>query len=192
MSAAAAAAPAESAAAPALKQVTLEHDKFRDQPTITLVSSDGMEFPVPKNVAEQSVTIQDLLSMSPETKITLDNVEGSILKLIVDWAIYHTVWPIPPTPEAEKTRTDNMSDWDKAFVAPHQENHEIVFAMLRAANWLNMDTLLKMYSKVVANSIKLCTPEGVRSKFAMPPGAPSRKFLPNAGKTNLPAASAAQ
>ena len=56
------------------------------------------------------------------------------------------------------------SDWDVAFCQVSQED---LFGIIRAANYLDIKTLLNMTCSVVANMIKGKTPEEIRTQFGI-------------------------
>lgn len=137
---------------------------------VILVSNDDKRFPVARNIAEMSETVKSLLSELPETtgdqEVPLTNVDGATLEKILEWAKHHIVHPDPPTSDADKYRTDNISDWDKAFMTVDMD---MLFGLVMAANWLDMRALLELGCKTIANMIKGSTPEEVRTKFLLPP-----------------------
>lgn len=133
---------------------------------VKLVSSDGIVFEVPKRIAEMSITVKNMLVDIPKEEcgeIPLPNVNGAILKKIIEYCEYHDLNPTPPTEEKkDERRTDDIIPWDKAFCEVEQS---MLFEMILAANYLDIKPLLDLTCKTVANMIKGKTPEEIRKTF---------------------------
>lgn len=149
---------------------------------IRLTSNDGKTFEVERSIAEMSATIKDLLTEIGGTDVPLNNVDAPTLEKILEWAKYHKVHPEPPTSDADKYRTDNISDWDKQYM---NVDMDMLFGLVMAANWLDIRPLLELGCKTIANMIKGSTPEEVRTKFLLPPDR-----VPTGASAAAPAASA--
>lgn len=133
---------------------------------ITLVSSDEKEFIVDIKVAEMSVTIksmlEDLPDRSEDTPIPLPNITGNVLKKVIEYCEYHHVNPM--TVSEDKKRTDDIIPWDKEFC---EVELELLFQMILAANYLDINPMLDLTCKTVANMIKGKTPEEIRKTFSI-------------------------
>ena len=93
--------------------------------------------------------------------ITLHNVKAKILDKIVEYCNYHTENVSKPS-EKENKSTDDIIPWDMNFC---QVDQEILFELILAANYLNIQSLLDLTCKTVANMIKGKTPEEIRKTF---------------------------
>ncbi|XP_049847801.1 SCF ubiquitin ligase complex protein SKP1b-like [Schistocerca gregaria] len=137
---------------------------------VKLVSGDGVEIVVAKEIACQSITIKNMLddlgSEQGSLPIPLHNVSGKILAKVVEWCKYHYEHPIPPETEDKKNerRTDDISSWDRTFCEVEQD---LLFELIMAANFLEINPLLDLASKTVANMIKGKTPEEIRKTFGI-------------------------
>ncbi|ESN98740.1 hypothetical protein HELRODRAFT_67291 [Helobdella robusta] len=137
-------------------------------PQIKLQSSDNDIFPVDIEIAKQSVMIKTMLEDlvtddSDEEPVPLPNVNGSILKRVIQWCTYHK--DDPPTPDdddAKDKRTDDICSWDQEFLKVDQGT---LFELILAANYLDIKGLLDVTCKTVANMIKGKTPEEIRKTF---------------------------
>jgi S-phase kinase-associated protein 1 len=132
---------------------------------IKLQSSDEQEFEVEKSLAEQSVTIKNMLEDIPEndTAIPLPNVSGKILQKVIEYWKYHADHPVPPSDENKDTRrTDDIMPWDQEFCKVDQAT---LFELILAANYLDIKPLLDLTCKTVANMIRGKTPEELRKTF---------------------------
>lgn len=90
--------------------------------TIVLKSSDDYSFEVDVEVATKSITIKtmlDDLGVNEDDKdlpIPLPNVNGAILKKVVEWCTQHKDDPPVVEDDNAEKRTDDISDWDKKFL----------------------------------------------------------------------------
>ncbi|CAG0890321.1 unnamed protein product [Darwinula stevensoni] len=136
-------------------------------PNIRLESSDGEVFEVDVEIAKQSVTIktmlEDLGMDEDEDRVPLPNVNGAILKKVIQWCTYHKDDPPAADDEDNKEkRTDDISSWDADFLKVDQGT---LFELILAANYLDIKGLLDVTCKTVANMIKGKTPEEIRKTF---------------------------
>ena len=122
---------------------------------------------VARNVAEMSVLIKEMLAddedeESPE--IPLPNVQKDILDKVIEFCTHHVNDPMP---EIEKPlKSNNMADvvpeWDATFIDMEQST---LFAIILAANYLDLPALLDLSCAKVASMIKGKTPEEIRKTF---------------------------
>ena len=120
---------------------------------VTLMTVDGETFTVEQEVAEKSKTIKNLIEDAGlDNPIPLPNVSGSILKMIVTYAMYHNT----------HTESDESKTWDSEFFTMEQSE---LFAIILAANYLDYPELLDASCQSVANMIKGKTPEEIRAVF---------------------------
>jgi len=66
--------------------------------------------------------------------------------------------------ENKEKRTDDISSWDADFLKVDQGT---LFELILAANYLNIQGLLDVTCKTVANMIKGKTPQDIRDTFAI-------------------------
>lgn len=144
-------------------------------PRVKLQSSDGVVFDVDIDVAEMSVTIRDVLKNvrsveAAEEGVPLPKVHSTILSKVLEWAAHHR--HDPPTPEEDEEtdewmgQTERFEDyvslWDEEFLNVDQATF---FAIIEAANYLNVQGLFKMTCKVFASMIGGKTPQHLRKLF---------------------------
>jgi len=140
-------------------------------PQVKLSSNDGENFEVNKDVIKLSNTIKTMLEDLGDNEeeggeqeiIPLQNVNGSILKKVLQWCQYHKDDP-PPLEEDDnkEKRTDDIPSWDQEFLKVDQGT---LFELILAANYLDIKGLLDVTCKTVANMIKGKTPEEIRKTF---------------------------
>lgn len=142
------------------------------------LGADAVELSVPLRVAECSTTIKELLAdLGEDAKsegfvLPVPNVAVGTFKRVTEYCEYHLEHPVEPVSDADKYRTDNISDWDKTFIERASSEMAHLFELTMAANYLDIRTLLELCCKHIANLIKGSTPEEVRQKFLLP-GAPA-------------------
>ncbi|KAI6176189.1 Skp1-related protein [Aphelenchoides bicaudatus] len=140
---------------------------------IILQSNDNEEFEVDRDVIRLSTTLntmfQDLGMDDPDAGETLNdpiplaNVNGAILRKVIQWCQYHK--DDPPTAndsDNKERRTDDIQSWDVEFLKVDQGT---LFELILAANYLDVRGLLDVACKTVANMIKGKTPEEIRRTF---------------------------
>lgn len=154
--------------------------------SINLQSSDGEIFKVDSEMAKKSSVIKTLIEDlgiedNSEEIIPLLNVNAATLKKVIEYLQSHKDDKKEHTNEYnednEKISTD-ISLLDKQYIAnlystdenhienDHIENdHNMLFAIILAANYLDIKDLLDLTCKTVANMIKGKTPEEIRKTF---------------------------
>ncbi|XP_034474822.1 S-phase kinase-associated protein 1-like [Drosophila innubila] len=134
-------------------------------PFIKLQSSDDEIFVTDIQVATCSGTIKSMLEscVAEDEAVPLPNVNSAILRKVLEWAEYHKSDLKQSTNEDDDdTRTDDITPWDQKFL---QVDQGTLFELTMAANYLNIQGLLKVACKTVANMIKGKTPEDIRQTF---------------------------
>eukprot|EP00698_Gefionella_okellyi_P003079 TRINITY_DN12894_c0_g1_i1.p1 TRINITY_DN12894_c0_g1~~TRINITY_DN12894_c0_g1_i1.p1 ORF type:complete len:150 (-),score=37.05 TRINITY_DN12894_c0_g1_i1:40-489(-) len=126
--------------------------------TVKLMSQDGQEFDVEKDVISMSVTVKNMLEDVTEmAAIPMPNIRSDILEKVLAYAKYHTT--NKETPEEDKQK------WDQDFVKVEQGT---LFEMILAANYLDIKPMLDLTCKTVADMIKGKSPEEIRKMFNIP------------------------
>ena len=96
----------------------------------------------------------------------MPNVEGSVLKKVIEWCEKHKDEPTPTQEEEEKDLNpeslDQIPKWDEDFFNVDQA---LVFELILAANYLDIKGLLNLGCKIVAKMIRGKTPEEIRKHF---------------------------
>ncbi|KZF22591.1 E3 ubiquitin ligase complex SCF subunit sconC, variant [Xylona heveae TC161] len=136
--------------------------------TIILTSSDNVEIPVDREVAERSILIKNMLEdvgdAAANEPIPIPNVNEAVLKKVIEWCVHHK--GDPPAAADDETesrkRTTEIDEWDQKFM---QVDQEMLFEIILAANYLDIKALLDVGCKTVANMIKGKSPEEIRKTF---------------------------
>ncbi|KAJ3323738.1 hypothetical protein HDV06_001468 [Boothiomyces sp. JEL0866] len=132
---------------------------------VKLTSSDGQEFNVAEDIITQSQLIKNMLSDLEvgEAAIPLPNVTAHILTKIIEYATHHkNDTPPPPEDEMKAKSSDDIDEWDRDFIAVDQGT---LFEIILAANYMDMQGLLDLGCKTVANMIKGKSVEEIRKTF---------------------------
>ena len=134
---------------------------------IKLLSSDGETFEVDQDAISASTTIKNMMDQidfgsEDDEPIPLQNVTGTILKRVIQWAQYHRGDTKENHDDQRETRSDDISAWDSDFLKVDQGT---LFELILAANYLGIDSLLDAACKTVANQIKGKNPEDIRKTF---------------------------
>ncbi|XP_015749368.1 PREDICTED: S-phase kinase-associated protein 1-like isoform X3 [Acropora digitifera] len=125
-------------------------------PMIKLKSADGEILDVDEEVAKTMLEGLGIADFDDEP-LPLPNVNGAILKKVIQWAEKHKDDSPPPD-----ERTDDIDPWDQEFLKVDQGT---LFELILAANYLNLKGLLDVTCKTVASMIKGKTPEQIRQTF---------------------------
>jgi S-phase kinase-associated protein 1 len=100
-------------------------------------------------------------------KIPLKDIEGQVLKPIVEWMVYHS--STPSREISRPLRTANLIEivgvWDAEFI--DAISLELNFKVLLAANYLNLQNLLELCCAKVASLMLGKTPKQIRSIFSV-------------------------
>ncbi|KAH8336792.1 hypothetical protein KR059_003265 [Drosophila kikkawai] len=141
---------------------------------VRLESSDKVLFEVHYDVIKCSETIrkalQDLGDEDDFGVLPVPKVSSQILEMVLNWATYHKN-DIPKVidedaeeDESMEKRTDDICAWDTNFLNVDQG---ILYEIILAANYLNIQNLLHTTYKTVANMIKGKTTEQIRQTFSL-------------------------
>ena len=134
---------------------------------VKLITAEGETVEVDVEIASKSALIKGMIDDSGiEEDIPLPNVKKSILLKIIEFCTY--IKDNHP-PEIEKPlRSNNLNDvttpWYADFVSLDQE---VLFELILAANYLNINPLLELSCAKVASLIKNKTIPEIRKFFSI-------------------------
>ncbi|EOA25823.1 hypothetical protein CARUB_v10019192mg [Capsella rubella] len=127
---------------------------------IVLTSSDGESFEVEESVARKLKIVGTMIENDcPEKSITLQNVTGKILALIIEYCKRHVDDDHVAFEEAKK----KLKDWDEEFMK--SPDLETFVKLMQASNYLN--GLLGLTCQSVEDSIKDKSVEEIRESFGL-------------------------
>lgn len=146
-----------------------EPDSENDDAYITLISSDGFKFKIPKNIACISRMIEVMIESDEncedeDEEIPLPNVDKTCLEKIIEFMYYHKNDPVK---NIEKPlRSNNLKDLIQEFYCNFLEiDEEFLFRLINSANYLDISPLLDLTCAKVASMIKGKSPEEIRKLF---------------------------
>ncbi|XP_034948772.1 S-phase kinase-associated protein 1-like [Chelonus insularis] len=133
--------------------------------TIMIQATDGRPHEIEIESVVYSETIKDMLdvlkSPEPDEVISIPGVPDKVLIQIIEWLNYCHYNSLPSkTPEIER----DLEQWKNRFL---QQNANTLIELLKAANYLNIKTLLDATSSQLANIISGKTPEAIRAEFGI-------------------------
>ncbi|CAO4368500.1 unnamed protein product [Caenorhabditis nigoni] len=95
-----------------------------------------------------------------------ENIDGDILKMVVDWCNQHKGKPTPPE-DTNLPKQVNIPEWDKKFLEEIDEKDKL-FDLVLAVNYLEIKELLTYCCKQVAMMVKGKSPEEIREIWMIP------------------------
>lgn len=139
---------------------------------VKLVSSDGVVYKFPSRAVRLSKTISLILEeVADASVIKSDNqgdlipvdVESDVMNKVQTYLLYYMDNPVPDSEEDKKAKvTDNISEWDKEFIDMEQI---LFFRLMKTALYLEIQPLLDLCCKTVANQLKGKTPSQIRELY---------------------------
>lgn len=143
---------------------------------INIRSNNNMDFIVDVELAKISDTLKTMLnnlgidtesdeaSDEASEPIPLPNINGAILKKVVEWCEHHKTDynEFAEEDESIQPRLDNIPDWDVSFFNIDRVE---IFEIINAAHYLGIKGLLNNGCKTVAKMINGKTPEQILQIF---------------------------
>ncbi|CAG9317931.1 unnamed protein product [Blepharisma stoltei] len=132
---------------------------------LKLQSQEGQTFEVEESVACKSQLIKNMVEDSgTDEEIPLPNVKAAILEKVIEYARHYkdSVPPEIEKPLKSAVMQEVVPAWDAAFV---ELEHEILFELILAANYLDIKSLLDLCCAKIASMLKGKTPEEIRRTF---------------------------
>ncbi len=138
--------------------------------TIRLVTNNGEEFAVPENVAKMSNIIANMVGEDPDDDeaIPLPNVHSSIMSKVLEFCKhYQEEEPMKeiPRPLPDNNLATVVSPWYANFI--NSIDNDTLAELTKAANYLDIPSLLDLCCARVATYIKQRTPAEMRELFGI-------------------------
>ena len=123
---------------------------------IKLEDKYGNTFEVQREYAKISKLLVTMFEHD-NSKVQINTVEPKILKLVIDYLVHHK--GVEPPIIEKPLRSKNMKDvckdpWDADFIDEIGKNLENLYAVILAANYFDIKSLLHLGSAKVASLIK--------------------------------------
>ncbi|KAH6764580.1 SKP1-like 11 [Perilla frutescens var. hirtella] len=126
---------------------------------IVLLSSDGETFEVEESIAQQSVTIKNIIEDGyAADRIPLPNVDGKTLAKVIEFCKHHAT-------NTGVNETLTLAQYDKQFAQSVKDDQDMMFGLILAANFLNIKELQDALCQQVADMMGGKTPEEIRTTF---------------------------
>ncbi|KAL7150914.1 hypothetical protein ABFS83_05G145700 [Erythranthe nasuta] len=129
---------------------------------IVLMSNDGVTFTVEESVAARSQTINQMIEDGcSDGNIPLPNVDSKTLEMVIEYCTRHDKAERMVEAEAKAAAEEYDAELMKVDVKT------TLFNLLMAANYLNVDSLLKLAALAAGNAIQGKSPEQIRDTFGI-------------------------
>ena len=137
---------------------------------VTLTSHEGTEIEVPLSVAKMSELVKTMVptdddEMTEIGSIPLPNVKTEVLTKVVEFCTHYQESPMDAIEKplnSGQIREVVGDEWYASFVDVPQE---MLFELILAANFMNIQPLLDLTCATVASLIKGKSPEEIRQCF---------------------------
>lgn len=139
-----------------LVEIGLDQDSNANT-NVTLKSTDGFSVAVLRGHAFMSDLVKTSLENDPDTSELTLQVKADVLKLVVDYMNHHKgVDPgVPPKPLQSKRMKEVVKDsWDADWIDDIGKNRSTLYALILAANYMSINSLLHLGCAKVASIIK--------------------------------------
>ena len=133
--------------------------------TVILVSNEGQTFEVKAAVAERSELVK--VMMEQEGEIPLRNVDSATLAKVIEYLRLLDEGKTPteiPQPLTHAMFEGNVQEWEAAYV---DMEDDAVFELIKAANFMDVQSLIELGCAKIASIIQGKTPEEIRDRFGI-------------------------
>ncbi|OIT18963.1 PREDICTED: SKP1-like protein 4 [Nicotiana attenuata] len=129
---------------------------------LILKSSDGQEFEVEEEVAVQAQTIKNMVvDGCADSAIPLPVVSSKILAKVIEY------WKKRANVTADFNNQHELKELNEELLKEVEDDLEMLFGLILAANYLETKQLLDLLCEKVANMMKGKSPEEIRKKFGI-------------------------
>ena len=131
------------------------------QQKVKLRSKDGQTFTIDARVAQKITFVKAILddvTVEDGLEIPVTEVRGDILKLVIDYCEFNVKEHI------DALSIEEIDKWEREFM---NIDHPTLYRLILAANFLDVQSLLDLTCKSVADDIKGKTAEQIRAHFKM-------------------------
>merc|ERR1712071_55410 len=128
--------------------------------SVVLRANDGEEIIVDRKSALQSRLVRDILDITEEASdddqiIDIPVVDSDVLNLVKEWLKAHES-DKDFTPQSEDDKSCEMCEFDHNFFNPMKTDHDKLYNVIIAANFMNIGLLLENACKHIAACLKDC------------------------------------
>jgi len=141
---------------------------MEDECKINIISKDGIYFAIDIKSAQRSGLLKNIITdYDTKESITIEEVNGNILKLILDYLVHYrdTEPRVIPRPLPTSNLLDVTDKWDVDFI---NLDKSILFELIIACNFMDVIGLLELSSSKIASIMKNMDSETIKREFAIP------------------------
>ena len=136
-----------------------------DTDNIRLISSDSNTLDMSAKAAQKSKLLNDLIQDFPNSEIPLNIVKYNTLIKVKEYLEHYKdiepkeiIYPLP-----NKSFEECVDDWDYHFI--DLDNNEMIFDIMKAANFMDINSLLDLTCAKIASLLKGKDEEQIRNIF---------------------------
>ncbi len=136
---------------------------------IKLKTGDGKEIELSKKAAKRSGLLKGIFEDFPDnTEFPVNQVNGDTLEKVKEYLVYYQDQEPPKidVPLKSTNFKQCISEWDNNYLG---EDIDLIFNLLNAANYMDIEPLLNLTSAKLGSKIKGITSESVKKEFEIPP-----------------------
>jgi S-phase kinase-associated protein 1 len=128
---------------------------------IRIITSDGKEYALTKSIICQSNLIKNIIEDldCSEMAIPLPNITSTIMDIVIKYAAFH---------KNELSNNRTLKDIDEKDVELMKMDHKKLFEVILAANYLDLQGLLDLGCKTIANDLSSKTIDEVEKDYDIP------------------------
>lgn len=159
----------------------IKNVNYREYIVLQSNEEKPVQYQINRNASKMSGLINDILlddqndqnsGSGEETIIPLPNVDGKTLAYVIQYMDHHWNNKANPIEKPLKGKVEEVvSKWDRDFLNTDlvqngvEEQHELLIAVIMAANFMNIKDLLELGCAKIASMIRGKTPEQIRKLF---------------------------
>jgi S-phase kinase-associated protein 1 len=134
---------------------------------VRVVTNDGESFSMPIRAASMSNILANMIGEDPEEEIPLPNVDARTMAVVVEFCTHALADPPTslPTPLPGNRLEGLVQPWYVQFLAKFDSQQ--LAAVTRAANYLDIPSLLELCCAKIATFLRARTPDEVREAFGI-------------------------
>lgn len=134
-----------------------------------IVSSDGVKFPVSKQIAKMSVVIDSMMDESDyvaDNEFPMPDVDSSTLQKVIEYCDHYLIDPMPEI--AKPIQSDDFAKLVPKWYDEYASiDYKVLFKIVEAANYMDIPPLMNLICAKIASMIKDKSIEQIRETFSI-------------------------
>ena len=122
--------------------------------TIILFSAENEKFIIDKKAAKRSGLLKNCIEDDENFKeLNLIDIDSKFLKIIIEFLEHYkdSEPKLPPTPLKDSNVMQYLDEWSKKFFS--KLNLEDIISLINASNYMDIKSLIKICSAIIASSM---------------------------------------